>query len=525
MRNIIYGLVAVLLLSLSSCFKDKGNYDYKQIADVEINGFDVDEEGYSAIAFETTLNIPIEIKTTTPADRMSYIWSVSKTYTSNWDGGAVVVPIDTIGRDKDLNYYVELDPGDYHLYYTVINEDTEIQASFNASLTVGTKFSTGFFVTKEVSGNTDIDAFTRDGVLIGDNVITEKYGEPIPGKLASFGVCFQYSYIIEETNTYAGARTLNIITDRNEVYMYNAEDLNRLRDRESLFFADTPTDKPYHLRMGMFGVLYISGGGGYFSYQNWPGVKGTGMFGLPILLDTKGYEPNRNMYNMAYDAYMVDELNGRILAIDYNGDIKTFGDKVGNEIPAHGYTPNNFRDKLLFMTGCKVGGSKIYMLCESKDSPGTKLLYTLDAPGFAYSSNPIESVVEIPSSMKFANATMYCGNETNAQMIYFVHGNKLYGYIPATGEEKELSPQGLTAGEEITYVGYRFYANTPKPFTYLVIATHSNGKYKLNMYTLTGGEPRAAAEVTLQGEGKVTGIHFLTNNMIADDAANYSGVF
>lgn len=133
-----YTILLVFALSICSCSKDLGNYDYHEINDVKISGVNV---AYSARRGIDTLRIKPSLTSTLGGEdttRYRYLWIVREG-----------LNLDTIGRFKDLNYPVTLAPLAYKLFYRIRDKQTGVEWQANADLTVGTPFSRGWMIMGE----------------------------------------------------------------------------------------------------------------------------------------------------------------------------------------------------------------------------------------------------------------------------------------------------------------------------------------------------------------------------------------
>lgn len=138
----------IILIFLCSCYKDTGNYDYKNINEVTITGM---AANYSGILALDVLHIEPTIKMTEanidPA-RCSYYWILYK--------GTTV--IDTLGRAAILDYRINVSPDVYNLYLRVVDNATGVAWKKGTTFTVGTRYSTGLMLMGTGdNGNAEVD--------------------------------------------------------------------------------------------------------------------------------------------------------------------------------------------------------------------------------------------------------------------------------------------------------------------------------------------------------------------------------
>lgn len=139
MKKYKYLLIVWPLLSLFSCSKDLGDYDYHEINELTIAGV---SPTYNLLRSIDTLRInPVLTATMDESDpsRYQYEWIIR-----NDDKF-----IDTIGTEKNLVYPVNLDPIVHTLYYRVLDKKTGVQWRATSRLTIGTPFSRGLLIIGE----------------------------------------------------------------------------------------------------------------------------------------------------------------------------------------------------------------------------------------------------------------------------------------------------------------------------------------------------------------------------------------
>ena len=112
MKQFIYIWLGIILLSVVSCYDDKGNYDYHDINEITFG--DVNTT-YNVLLNIDTLKIDalVEMSTgdKTDASRFQYAWIISPINTSNQK--------DTISTERVLNYFISLAPNTYDLYLKI----------------------------------------------------------------------------------------------------------------------------------------------------------------------------------------------------------------------------------------------------------------------------------------------------------------------------------------------------------------------------------------------------------------------
>lgn len=139
MKIYTYTLVLLSFILISSCRKDLGNYEYKDINELSISGLRTE---YSVRTNIDTLRInPILKGTMDEGDtsRYAYLWILQNSNKLN----------DSIGTSMNLVFPVFLEPIEHTLLYRVLDKKTGIVSRVSAKLTVGTPFSRGILVMGE----------------------------------------------------------------------------------------------------------------------------------------------------------------------------------------------------------------------------------------------------------------------------------------------------------------------------------------------------------------------------------------
>ncbi|QTE21327.1 PKD-like family lipoprotein [Polaribacter cellanae] len=144
-------LVLFTLVLVISCMEDKGNYNYKEINEVKVEGL---KEEYSVVRFDNFNIVPriVNTKKNNNSAGYSYKW---QTYDSNSIGDEVKL-ID-LSTEKDLLTPIQLKPGNYNIYYTIKDLDTELEFQYNFRLEVVNSIYEGWLVLSEVNGGSRLD--------------------------------------------------------------------------------------------------------------------------------------------------------------------------------------------------------------------------------------------------------------------------------------------------------------------------------------------------------------------------------
>lgn len=515
MKRLLYLILALPLLT--GCYEDKSSTKYDPIGSLTISGI---EDEYSVIAMINPLTITPTVTSTDPGDnpaQFEYRWLL---YPSSSSSNTPPVP-DTLAQGvgaKDINCDIALSPGKYTVQLRALNPKTGYAVYKTASVTVNTAFSTGYYFLKETAdGNTELDFMNPAGDMAQD-LLESLLGAPISGAPTRLGYFVDYSYMDDETGEYVYCKAL-MPMGGNDLRLLKVEDMSLIYDHTTLFYGEEPDEKPLMCFNDLASrPTYISSKGLYASKQMpgpWYQMYGTGKFGLEIApAGGVSFSPNCIVSTGSFTTMFnfFDEKNGNLVYINYNSAIQTMSNDNGLD-----YSPKGITNTLLFM------GTNSWAIFQDKANPQTRYLYKLT---LSSGRNPITAKTTIDPALNFGKAQVYGSNKSgNTGYLYAGVGDKLYRYdtafdatvYPTGSPEALMSPNGIGSGEQITMITHK----TNAPSTYLMIGTYKDGKYKVYMYTLSGGVPSGAAVLVASGTGKVVDVQYTSPSLSSNYNVNY----
>ncbi len=474
--HIFLTLIAIFLVT--SCYVDKGNYDYTPISDITIKGID---SSYSKIAGIDSLNITPQITSTyNPAD-MEYTWLIYDAENK----------CDTLSKKSKLSCFLSKAPGLYTIYYYVKNKSNGFYTHSKTSLKIITEYSQGHYIFKEnENGNTDMDLLLDDGRVI-PNILLNTQGAALSGAPRSMSILYSQPLSDPITITKTNANCLGLITYNKKVNVLRASDMRLIFNHSTMFYEE-PDDIPYKFYTFFWTNGYLSSTGSYSSNNS---SAGSGILGFPD--GEAGGSDHWGFSTKTLGVVNWDETNNRLLYTNYNGVASTIVD------PA--YPTTNLNYDCLFMGSYKT---TVYGLFRDKANTSKVYLYKITSSSMSRPPK-IGSITEISPSSKLRTASLIAANERTAQIIYFIDNNKPYYYDAVNNIEYEMNIEGFPSDETITYISNRYDRNASKKFDYLTIATYKNGKYNIYMYNMVGGLPYGKAVRTTSGTGRVKETHYL----------------
>ncbi len=149
---IICGLLGGMVFH--SCYKDLGNYDYREINEVMIGEAGFVDTTYNYVSFVDTLRITPEVENSIIQDLDNYEF--------RW----ILNGEDEIGHEKDLIWPVNRPQGGYMLFFRIKDKSTGVVVTRSVNVNLTTHFSNGWLVWGEnENGEAQLDmlAFINNG--------------------------------------------------------------------------------------------------------------------------------------------------------------------------------------------------------------------------------------------------------------------------------------------------------------------------------------------------------------------------
>lgn len=148
-------LYILTVFALSSCYKDKGNYDYIDVNVVNISGIDsIYTVDYGSV-FTLKPDLSFTLDATKDTANYAYLWVASITNTGN------TVDNDTLSYSHDLDARITLPSGQYTVIYRVTDRKTGISYSKRFLMAVVTSVYEGWVLLSEVNANSRMDMLSK----------------------------------------------------------------------------------------------------------------------------------------------------------------------------------------------------------------------------------------------------------------------------------------------------------------------------------------------------------------------------
>lgn len=166
----IYDMIIPLLVvcTLAGCYDDKGDYDYDWVTVAAVGGF---EDSYTykvgdaivlrpTVVFRKTEGAEIlsEVEDKFSEDEYSYFWIAQR-----YDEQRGIILSDTIGRERNLDYIVDLTPNDYTVIYQICNRTAEVKWLSHFGLRVTVSAPEGWLLLEDKQGMAELSIYARMG--------------------------------------------------------------------------------------------------------------------------------------------------------------------------------------------------------------------------------------------------------------------------------------------------------------------------------------------------------------------------
>ena len=487
------------LLSMNSCYKDLGNYEYGNLPRLSIEY--VEETYPNLIAMESRLMIIPEVSS---VGDYQCVWMLMPQGISHPE-------IDTISMEKELNWLVDKGAGSYLLVLEVTDLETDDVAYVTSDLTVSTQYLNGWYILKEVDEATDLDRYSSEDFTPSPDLFLNLLEHRMPGIPQDLSFIPTYRYIDTTDVLQMNRKTLWVCSDE-EVYMLDAEEMQLVYDHANMFYTEPEVEIPQCVRYGYLcnSYFYLSNRGLYWFSSTTPN---TGKFGT-TLSAIDGYElspwscTDANSWANIY----FDKANERLLALS-SGNLITFSNEGRNGATAV-YPANTMNCDLLYMGQTATNG---YAVIHDKTNNLNRVL-ELDCNSYLSNEyyNPITHNSTAVLDEDFNNATLFALNY-DLPYFYYSDGESIHIYDNMS-QQHYKNVVSVPSGESITFMQHIYWKTSPNTevsdeFDYFVVATNHGDEYTIYFYNLEANRPTSLAMDPITGKGKVKDIYFINSAM------------
>lgn len=480
MKNNILLIFAVIAgMLLTSCYDDKGSYDYQDINEAEIYGLG---EGLNVIYKKDTIRISPQIKYTLDSvhlERYEYEWKAVPGLANNNPGGV-------ISRSRDLEYFTELFPGAYSLYLKVKDKETGLVWKNYVPLVVRTQVARGFLILGEEEDGTvglDMVSMSNDTIVLKD--LLKNNGLPVLRK--PLRVMYTGSY----TPSMDPYVRLWIMTEEGSYYVntstFTGTALNNFQSMVYTSFEIPSVLNPVHMivksNIGSMattrmvacddGNVYMASlySGEYYSNPVNRGSKTQNVLykTFPYIFSAPGRVGGYVLYDMEQDRFL------RMSTFD--SYTREMTDNAGDIFP---WNQENNGRKLIYGEntmntdgGSSTGNSFALM----KDNNNNFFIYKFYAYSNAYKRGGF--TIKMASATNLNNAELFAFSSKRTLFLYAV-GKTLYAYDYNEGYETLYTKE---FEDEITMIKFDIESNSTYNDLYVATYNAESGGI-LQKYTL-----------------------------------------
>jgi hypothetical protein len=505
MKKIIYTFYLITAtLSLTSCLKDLGNYDYTQNEVITITGM---EDSYIGIQGVDSLTITPTVTSNIPGADFEYCYIMYETSTQGYWPTQ-----DTIqGSGKDLvKYPISCKSMTYALVFIAKNKTTGVTGFVKSTLNVVTKFNDGWYVIKDASNVTDIDLFDNTGKLLVQNVLLSINGRQLKGKAQALNFVSNYNVYDNVLGRFVSTKTIFPVSDI-DAKAVELSTATIVKNYGEMFYDKiTEPYAPGFFFGTMAGFWTINQGRAYgiFTFANNVGVFGAQ---APIDANYSAYHLSKYSVNhMIYGPLCYDEITCSFVVVPYSGTQMAAAKSATNsEMPA-----SRCNNDLIYMGSRGIMNSYFFAVMQDRDNPAVKFISKVE--GHTSSTSPSLKFTNDTLSVSDPayNATLYTSNQS-MDILYFVSNNHIY--------KRNVASKGATniqlgfdppAGETVTFIKHYLKYSTYLPDNLFIVGTQSAGKYKVRMFVInTIGDINTTPIRTFEGNGRAADVLLVFPNL------------
>jgi hypothetical protein len=486
-RKLPLFLLVFLVSALASCYKDLGNYDYKDINEIQFEGI---QDSYTAVLGEPFKITPVLKFTQDPNSDTSQ-------YTYEWIGLRLdnVLPAEQkkeIAKTRNLDIVMTLPPAPYRVWYRVTDKKTGVQWKTEFNLKVVTSIYEGWLVLNDVNNKARLDMVS---FLNGQpKTIIDVLGT-VGSKLPPQGKPkYVYTYNFQP-NTYgiyisteSGTNRVNPETfDWDPTYNIKFEMLGNVRDNFITDLIVSPT----------VSTAYLHAGNDVYYYYRIFNIN----YSLPINMYKGETKPFKAAPFMA--------ANSGPAAILYDEDNRRFVRHVNNEstvsaMPTGTLFDYNTGKDLVYMANSTFGSGEVFSIL--KDPADGK--FYLARFTFPRTGSYVQTYYAEMTATEIAEAESFAVSPDMGYIFYNVSG-KLYEYDMSAKRSKLMLDKGA---EKISYISFNKSVDKNKLMvgTYNPATAAAGTGGVLASYTVPQVQGDLVLDKSYTGFGKIVSVDYRT---------------
>ena len=442
--------LSLLLIGAWGCMEDLGNYDYdyESVIELEIDTTGMDQTLFYGADWNIGDTIEIQgfkIKYNHP-ENLAYYWLLMDyPYETVTEGNSEVwPPADTICRTLDLNYIVDLEPGQWYQVYlmvrdTVNGRSASMRAHFNNFIIVPEAGAlSGVYCLQEIDGRVDVDIFGTPLSLVFDSMHVQNYwsenhpNDPLEGNARSihYSSTGGWYYIFTDSKGYrCSPAGLTVMEEWNDMF-YSAPEYD-----PQAFVSMNGCD--FLINAGKLHCLYLDD----ITDRKFPAAV-SGEYDLAPFLASETvntWNPVEGAIN-AYQVVFDETTNGFRPFFNRAVRLSEFGIPAA-DVP---FNVNAMEGELIYTA--PVNGGETMAVMKREDGYWMDIACFYDIVDDGKLARRTVSLAGCPDIDK---ASAFMSSNSGAVLFYAV-GNKLYSFSYTTGQTEAVEFWTGEVGEEIT---------------------------------------------------------------------------
>lgn len=430
MKKILF-IYALLLLALSGCYEDKGNYDYVKLGEIEIKGIDEKKTYDMTLGEVFTMPEPeiVFADSTQAHNDLSYRWRVDNK---------------EVSTEKNLNVLLSLKPNSlgYWCDFAVKDERTGISYLKKFKVMVLAPYDNGWVWLAENNGKTEMNMHGFQAKKYVQDIFAKTNGMDLP--LNTWGLVEHFSQV--GYNWYYALQVMG----ENAVEV-NKSDLTKEAWLSEEFVGGLPAGfkpamsgftKNYSCVIGQDGQLYVRHSpGGYLYEGRYPSVPFSGSYKLAPMVVTN----TPPAYNIML---FFDELQQRYMFLN-NGILQGFDEleDAGKQFQVTG-----MGKKPVYMTPLSQSGntSKFYAIVKSDAGEYFEQIFD-----FTYDGTQAALKTVSENSFPMALNDKSCFTIIYPQRdLYIGHGQEMYIYEVGSGDTPVVFDYDFGGGDVVALANF-----------------------------------------------------------------------
>jgi len=502
MKRILFFILTglYLIIGVTSCFNDEGNYDY-----VDLPDFYVDTTGiisYHLVTQFETLAIPSRLVYAGDKSGLDFIWAIYRS-----GGGQSTVTADTLAHTENFSAPITVTPGSYYLEFCAIERATGVRATQRYSLTVESANGAGLLAFYQKNGAGDCDLIRTPlfiSALQESSVKRSLYTQANPGHPLT-GEPIRMGTVSSGTNQY-----INLLTE-SDIVRLSAIDMTITFDFNGIFWTAPSVCKPEGWYFSGDELL-INDGLAYVTIVGWS--NGMPLFPGPKVLMNGEYRASpHGIISYANCVIIYDELAKRFLhCTEWSSELTLPSTGGAFDMTSVGkeqlYLDNGFTDVSATYYG--------YSVMQTPGNPAQRSLYVFKTNGNASNCSGV-AVIDLSTCPAIAQANLFAVSSLGP-ILYYATDNSIYKSTFGLSDQSLAAPSAASwtcpAGETVTCMRLFKHAgiglSESAVCKYLLVATWNGSEGKVYIFSanIASGELSAAPVETYGQFGHIKDLQF-----------------